>query len=95
MHQPKEYPPVILVLNKVDLVEERAKVEELAKVFYKEYPFKKCFLVSALRGGGMQYLKEYLVRKVRNVVLILPAFRNFCFILGTCFAFAWRLARSH
>lgn len=62
--KPKDYPPVILILNKVDLVDEREKIEELAKAFYKEYPFVKCFFVSALRGGGMQYLKEYLVRKV-------------------------------
>lgn len=62
--KPKDYPPVILILNKVDLVPERERVEELAKNFYKEYPFTKCFFVSALRGGGMQYLKEYLVRKV-------------------------------
>lgn len=65
---------MILVLNKADKVPDRSRLEELAKAFYQEYPFKKCFLVSALRGGGMQYLKEYLVRKVMKLVTInLPA----------------------
>ncbi|GMH34025.1 hypothetical protein BSKO_01859 [Bryopsis sp. KO-2023] len=61
--QAQAYPPVILLLNKVDLVDDREKLVELAKVFYGKYPFKKCFFISALKGGGIQYLKEYLVRK--------------------------------
>ncbi len=53
----------ILVLNKIDLIE-RPKLLELADAFNKAFPFEATFMVSALKGEGVEDLKRYLAEQM-------------------------------
>ena len=53
----------ILVLNKIDLIE-RPKLLELADAFNKAFPFEATFMISALKGDGVDDLKHYLAERM-------------------------------
>ncbi len=55
--------PCILVLNKIDLIE-KPKLLELADLYNKEYPFEATFMISALKGSGVDDLRDYLAEKM-------------------------------
>lgn len=58
-------PPIALVLNKVDNVrkEQRSLMLPLAEQFKAMAKFDDIFWVSALRGHGVEELKEYLLAR--------------------------------
>ncbi len=60
---PNIKPPVIAVLNKIDLVE-RSALLTLASAVTKRHDFARVFMVSALNGDGVQDLKAYLTEAV-------------------------------
>ena len=51
--------PVVLVLNKIDLID-KPKLLALAEAFTAEYPFERVFMVSALKGSGVEDFRRYL-----------------------------------
>jgi GTP-binding protein Era len=53
----------ILVLNKIDLIE-KPKLLELADVYNREYPFEATFMISALKGSGVDDLRDYLAEQM-------------------------------
>ena len=55
--------PCILVLNKIDLIE-KPKLLELADIYNREYPFAATFMISALKGSGVDDLRNYLAEKM-------------------------------
>ncbi|ADH60699.1 GTP-binding protein Era [Thermoanaerobacter mathranii subsp. mathranii str. A3] len=52
--------PVILVVNKIDLVPEE-RIEETIKIFKKEYAFKDVVAISAIENKNIDLLKEKIV----------------------------------
>jgi len=50
----------ILVLNKIDKVEEKIRLPELAKLLYDIYDFERSFMVAAERGDGVADILTYL-----------------------------------
>ena len=55
--------PVLLVLNKMDLIATKAGLP-VAETLGKAYPFSAIFPVSALKGNGIDELKEELIRRM-------------------------------
>jgi GTP-binding protein Era len=51
--------PKVLILNKIDLIE-RSKLLELASNLNEKVPFAHTFMISALKGDGIQTLKRQL-----------------------------------
>jgi len=51
--------PKVLILNKIDLIE-RSKLLELASKLNEKVPFAHTFMISALKGDGIQTLKRQL-----------------------------------
>lgn len=51
--------PKVLILNKIDLIE-RSKLLELASNLNAKVPFAHTFMISALKGDGIQTLKRQL-----------------------------------
>jgi GTP-binding protein Era len=51
--------PKVLILNKIDLIE-RSKLLELAAKLNEKVPFAHTFMVSALKGDGINVLKRQL-----------------------------------
>ncbi|MBQ0824438.1 GTPase Era [Microvirga terrae] len=51
--------PKVLILNKIDLIE-RSKLLELASRLNEKVPFAHTFMISALKGDGIQTLKRQL-----------------------------------
>jgi GTPase len=51
--------PKILILNKIDLIE-RSKLLELAATLNEKVPFAHTFMISALKGDGIDALKRQL-----------------------------------
>lgn len=56
--------PRILVLNKVDRVEDKGALLELAQALSQTVPFERVFMISALTGSGIADLKRYLAEAV-------------------------------
>ncbi len=54
---------VVLVINKIDLVE-KPHLLELVDAFNGEYAFQATFLVSALKGSGLADLRGYLAEQM-------------------------------
>ncbi len=52
--------PTILVINKIDLVS-FDKAKELGDIVSREYSFDEIFYVSALKGGNLTELVDYLI----------------------------------
>lgn len=52
--------PVILVVNKIDLVPEK-RVEETIKIFKEQYEFKDVVAISAIENKNIDLLKEKIV----------------------------------
>ena len=57
--------PSVLVLNKVDLVTNKAKFRNLQNELEDLGHFEKIFHVSALTGFGMDTLREYLLSRAK------------------------------
>ncbi len=55
--------PVLLVLNKMDLIATKAGLP-VAETLGKAYPFSAIFPVSALKGTGINELREELIRRM-------------------------------
>ncbi|HZH53503.1 MAG TPA: GTPase Era [Microvirga sp.] len=53
--------PKILILNKIDLIE-RSKLLELAAALNAKVPFAHTFMISALKGDGLDALKRQLAQ---------------------------------
>lgn len=51
--------PKILILNKIDLIE-RSKLLELASKLNEKVPFAHTFMISALKGDGIETMKRQL-----------------------------------
>ena len=51
--------PKVLILNKIDLIE-RSKLLELASRLNEKVPFAHIFMISALKGDGIETLKRQL-----------------------------------
>ncbi|MBA1157243.1 GTPase Era [Microvirga mediterraneensis] len=51
--------PKVLILNKIDLIE-RSKLLEMASKLNEKVPFAHTFMISALKGDGIQTLKRQL-----------------------------------
>jgi GTP-binding protein len=58
--------PQLVVLNKVDSVSDKGRVEELKRYFEEKYNLP-VFVISALTGEGLKELKYALKREVENV----------------------------
>ncbi len=56
--------PRILVLNKIDRLEERHKLLELAADLNLQAPFERVFMISATDGDGIADLKRYLAERM-------------------------------
>ena len=63
--------PVVLVLNKVDLVQ-KDKLLELATQFQQAYEFAHIFMISALNNDGVPDLLNYFVEKMPPGVYLYP-----------------------
>jgi len=63
--------PVVLVLNKVDLVRKDVLLE-LATQFQQSFEFEHIFMVSALNNDGVPDLLDYFVSKVPEGVYLYP-----------------------
>lgn len=53
--------PVYLVVNKIDLVENRKKINEFSSDFEKLCNFKKFFLISSVTGEGINLLEKEII----------------------------------
>jgi len=53
--------PVYLIINKMDTAD-RARAEEAAAYFQKEFPIEKTFFISALSGNGVKELREAVAK---------------------------------
>lgn len=53
--------PKILILNKIDLIE-RSKLLEMASTLNAKVPFAHTFMISALKGDGLDALKRQLAQ---------------------------------
>ena len=60
----REHRPVVVVLNKVDKVEDKEKLLKLATVLADKLPVQKLFMISALSGSGVADLKAYIAANV-------------------------------
>ncbi len=54
----------VLILNKVDLVEEKDKLLGLVAKLTERIPFKQVFMISATQGDGVDDLKRFLAASV-------------------------------
>ena len=66
----KVFCPVLLVLNKIDLVEDKAVLGALEEQVKKELPIKQVFHISAAKGIGIDALKK----AVADVLPVSPAY---------------------
>jgi GTPase len=55
--------PICLALNKVDLIQ-KERLLTLAQTLNALAPFKATFMISALKGSGVEHLKRYLAEAV-------------------------------
>ncbi|MFZ4125884.1 MAG: GTPase Era [Rickettsiales bacterium] len=56
--------PLYLVLNKVDILEDKAKLLELGTWFKERAPFKDIFMISALKKDGIIDVLEVMAKEV-------------------------------
>lgn len=56
--------PDVLILNKVDLVDEKDKLLALVTKLTEQVPFKEVFMISATQGDGVADLKRHLAKSV-------------------------------
>ena len=66
----KVFCPIFLVLNKIDLVKDKAALEALEEQAKKELPIKQVFYISAAKGIGIEKLKN----AVAEVLPVSPAY---------------------
>ena len=59
----KENKKVILVLNKIDLIK-REKLLDISRTFWEEGIFSDVFMLSALKGSGIDSFKEFIATKM-------------------------------
>lgn len=59
----QENMPAILVLNKVDKLKNKDDLLTLAEKFDQEKIFDRIFMISALKGRGVEDIQKYLVEK--------------------------------
>ena len=59
-----DHRPVVVILNKVDKVEDKEKLLKLAAVLAEKLPVQKLFMISALSGSGVADLKAYIAANV-------------------------------
>lgn len=55
---------VVLVLNKVDRIEDKSRLLALVQDLSTRIPFERVFLIAALTGSGVAELKRYLAESV-------------------------------
>lgn len=63
--------PVVLILNKIDLVK-KDKLLELATQFQQAYAFQKIFMISALNNDGVSDLLDYFTEQVPHGIYLYP-----------------------
>jgi GTP-binding protein Era len=66
-------PPVILVLNKIDLVKEKARLLPLIEEYRRLYDFADYVPVSAARGRGLEELRKAIVDRLPEGPAYFPA----------------------
>lgn len=52
------------ILNKIDVIE-KSKLLEITKQLSSEHLFEEIFMLSALKGDGLEHFKEFLVKKAK------------------------------
>ncbi len=57
----KRETPVLLAINKIDLLKDRGEVEEIASHCQQRFPYAGVFPISALLGDGLEELEEAIV----------------------------------
>ena len=57
----KAFCPILLVLNKIDLVKDQSVLKSLEEQVKKELPIKQTFCISAAKGTGIDALKQAVV----------------------------------
>jgi GTP-binding protein Era len=65
--------PVILVLNKIDLVKEKARLLPLIEEYRRLYGFADYVPVSAARGRGLEELRKAIVDRLQEGPAYFPA----------------------
>lgn len=63
--------PVVLILNKIDLLEKK-KLLELTAQCSQAYPFDRVFYISALKGDGVEDIKDYAAQRVPQGPWLFP-----------------------
>lgn len=63
--------PVILLMNKIDLVKKETLLE-LTTQFQQAYPFEKIFMISALNNDGVSDVLDYFAETVPEGVYMYP-----------------------
>jgi GTP-binding protein Era len=66
-------PPVLLALNKIDLVRERARLLPLLDGYRERYPFQELIPLSAVRGDGVERLEAAVLARLRPGPAFYPA----------------------
>lgn len=64
--------PLYLALNKVDVLEDKAKLLELSVWFQERAPFKEIFMISALKKDGIIDILEMLSRQMPQGPWLFP-----------------------
>lgn len=64
--------PIVLILNKVDALKDKAKLLKLAQMLNEPHKFAETFMVSALEGSGVQDLKAYLAAQAPEGPWLFP-----------------------
>jgi GTP-binding protein Era len=62
----------ILVLNKVDKVEDKSRLPELAKALYDIVDFEASFMISATRSDGVADILDYLGKRMPEAAWLYP-----------------------
>jgi GTP-binding protein Era len=60
---PKKHPPLALILNKIDLVE-KPKLLSISEKLNALAAFEQTFMISALKGSGLQSIVTFLAERV-------------------------------
>ena len=69
----KVFCPIILVLNKIDLVKDKSILTQLEEQVRKELPIKHVFAISAAKGQGLEPLKQAVVNLLPTSPAYFPA----------------------
>lgn len=71
--------PTVLVLNKIDCLEDRRVLLKISEIFKSKYKdFSQTFMVSARKGEGVEEVKEFLLNEAKPGNWIYEASQKSC-----------------